>query len=176
MFPPVIVRIAENGLIHEEAHVDGAATVPFFVPPALLQTTENAPGGDRAEVFVIVDGSLREAAHKTRLTARAILSRSIRVGLSHMLVTTLELTAATTQLQGAIFRYSSVPADYPLPDAFNFSATTRRPLFRYAYECAESGRFWTAFPANRETLHNISRAETVPCPADNPFDGFLAAR
>jgi predicted acylesterase/phospholipase RssA len=176
MFPPVIVRIAENGLIHEEAHVDGAATVPFFVPPALLQTTENAPGGDRAEVFVIVDGSLREAAHKTRLTARAILSRSIRVGLSHMLVTTLELTAATTQLQGAIFRYSSVPADYPLPDAFNFSATTRRPLFRYAYECAESGRFWMAFPANRETLHNISRAETVPCPADNPFDGFLAAR
>jgi predicted acylesterase/phospholipase RssA len=176
MFPPVIVRIAENGLIHEEAHVDGAATVPFFVAPALLQTTENAPGGDRAEVFVIVDGSLREAAHKTRLTARAILSRSIRVGLSHMLVTTLELTAATTQLQGAIFRYSSVPADYPLPDAFNFSATTRRPLFRYAYECAESGRFWTAFPANRETLHNISRAETVPCPADNPFDGFLAAR
>ena len=176
MFPPVIIRIAENGLIHDEAHVDGAATVPFFVPPALLQTTENAPGGDRAEVFVIVDGSLREAAHKTRLTARAILSRSIRVGLSHMLVTTLELTAATTQLQGAIFRYSSVPADYPLPDGFNFSATTRRPLFRYAYECAESGRFWTAFPANRETLHNISRAETVPCPADNPFDGFLAAR
>jgi predicted acylesterase/phospholipase RssA len=176
MFPPVIIRIAENGLIHDQAHVDGAATVPLFVPAALLQTTRNAPDSDRSAVFVIVDGSLREAAHTIRLTARAILSRSIRVGLSHMLLTTLELTAATTQQQGAIFRYSSIPADYPLPDTFDFSATTRRPLFRYAYQCAESGRFWTAFPPNRQTLHNISRTETVPCPADNPFNGFFAAR
>jgi predicted acylesterase/phospholipase RssA len=178
MFPPVIIRIAENGLIHDQAHVDGAATVPFFVPPALLQTARSAPNSDRAAVFVIVDGPLTEAAHTTRLTARAILSRSIRVGLSHMMLTTLELTAATAQLEGASFRYSSIPADYPLPDAFDFSATTRRPLFRYAYQCAESGRFWTAFPAadDEETLRDISRTETVPCPADNPFNGFFAAR
>jgi predicted acylesterase/phospholipase RssA len=160
MFPPVIIRIAENGLIHAQAHVDGAAAVPFFVPSALLQTTRNAPNSDRAAVFVIVDGSLREAAHTTRLTARAILSRSIRVGLSHMLLTTLELTAATAQLQGAIFRYSSIPADYILPDAFDFSATTRSPLFRYAYQCAESGRFWTAFPPDRDVTQCRSVEQT----------------
>jgi predicted acylesterase/phospholipase RssA len=178
MFPPVIIRVAENGLIHAQAHVDGAATVPFFVPPGLLQTARGASASGRAAVFVIVDGSLSEAAQTTRLTARAILSRSIRVGLNHMLLTTLELTAATAQLQGADFQYSSIPADYPLPDTFDFSATIRRPLFRYAYQCAESGRFWTAFPPadDNETSHDIARAETIPCPADNPMNAFFATR
>jgi predicted acylesterase/phospholipase RssA len=179
MFPPVIIRVAEDGLIHDQAHVDGAATVPFFVPAALLQRTRSAPGSSRASVFVIVDGSLSEAARTTRLTTRAILSRSIRLGLSHLLLTTLELTAATAQLVGADLQYSSLPAGYPLPDAFDFSAGIRRPLFRYAYQCAETGRLWMAFPLvddDKEPSHGITRTETVPCPADNPFFGYLATR
>jgi predicted acylesterase/phospholipase RssA len=179
MFPPVIIRVSENGLINDQAHVDGAATVPFFVPPALLQTARSVPGTGRAEVFIIVDGALSEAARTTRLTARAILSRSIRVGLSHMLMTTLELTAATAQLEGADLQYSSVPADYPLPDTFDFSAGIRRPLFQYAYQCAETGRFWTALPHadnDKETSQYIARSETMPCPAERPFNGFFATR
>jgi len=179
MFPPVIIRVAEDGLIHDQAHVDGAATMPFFVPAALLQNTRSAPGSPRAAVFVIVDGSLSEAARSTRLTARAILSRSIRAGLSHMLLTTLELTAATAQLAGADLQYSSLPAGYPLPDTFDFSASIRRPLFRYAYQCAETGRLWTAFPPvddDKKSSHGITRTETAPCPADNPFFGYLATR
>lgn len=179
MFPPVIIRVAEDGVNYDQAHVDGAATVPFFVPPALLQKMRSAPDTGRAAVFVIVDGSLSEGARTTRLTARAILWRSIRAGLNHLLLTTLELTAATAQLEGADFRYSSLPAAYPLPDAFDFSARIRRPLFHYAYQCAESGRFWTAFsPADndKETSEGIVRTEPVPCPADNPFYGFFATR
>jgi predicted acylesterase/phospholipase RssA len=179
MFPPVIIRVSENGLIIDQAHVDGAATVPFFVPPALLRTARSVPGTGRAEVFIIIDGALSEAARTTRLTARAILSRSIRVGLSHMLLTTLELTAATAQLEGADLQYSSVPADYPLPDTFDFSAGIRRPLFQYAYQCAETGRFWTALPHadnDKETSQYIARSETMPCPAERPFNGFFATR
>jgi predicted acylesterase/phospholipase RssA len=179
MFPPVIIRVAENGLNNDQAHVDGAATVPFFVPPALLQTARSVPGSGRVEVFIIVDGSLSEAARTTRLTARAILSRSIRVGLSHMLLTTLELTAATAQLEGADLKYSSLPAGYPLPDAFDFSAKIRRPLFQYAYQCAETGRFWTAFPHvddDKATSPRITRSETMPCPAERPFNVFSATR
>ena len=84
MFPPVIIRVAEKGMNNDQAHVDGAATVPFFVPPALLQSSRSIPGTGRAAVFVIVDGSLSGGARTTRLTARAILSRSIRVGLDHL--------------------------------------------------------------------------------------------
>lgn len=179
LLPPVIIRVAENGLSRDQAHVDGAATVPFFVPPALLQTARSVPEAGRAEVFIIIDGSLGEAARTTRLTARAILSRSIRVGLSHMLLTTLELAAATAQLEGADLQYSSLPAGYPLPNTFDFSARIRRPLFQYAYQCAETGRFWTAFPRaedGKETSQRIARSETMPCPADRPISGSFATR
>jgi len=101
------------------------------------------------------------------------------VGLDHLLLTTLQLTAATAQLEGADLQYSSLPAGYPLPDAFDFSARIRRPLFHYAYQCAESGRFWTVLPPaddDKETSHDIARTESVPCPADNPFNGFFATR
>jgi len=182
MFPPVILRIEEDGFAHDQAHVDGAATLPFFVPSALLQRTRNGPGTGRTAVFVIIDGSLSEGARTTRLTARAILSRSIRVGLDHLLLTTLELTAATAQLEGADLHYSSLPLDYHLPDAFDFGARIRRPLFHYAYQCAETGRFWMAFPLSnddrddRETSDGMAGTETVPCPADNPIAGFFATR
>jgi predicted acylesterase/phospholipase RssA len=177
MFPPVIIRVAEDGLHGDQAHVDGAATMPFFVPSALLQTARGIPATGRAAVFVIVDGSLSEGARTTRLTAHAILARSIRVGLDHLLLTTLQLTAATVQLAGADLQYSSLPADYPLPDGFDFSASIRRPLFHYAYQCAESGRLWTVLPtADDETSHDMVRTESIPCPADNPFNGFFATR
>jgi predicted acylesterase/phospholipase RssA len=179
MFPPVIIRIEEDGFAHDQAHVDGAATMPFFVPPAFLQRTRNDPGTGRTAVFVIVDGSLSEGARTTRLTARAILSRSIRVGLDRLLLTTLELTAATAQLEGADLQYSSLPVGYPLPDAFDFGARIRRPLFHYAYQCAETGRLWMAFPPSdddRETSHGKAGTESVPCPADNPLVGFFATR
>ena len=178
MFPPVIIRVVKNGVNHDQAHVDGAATVPFFVPPALLRTTQSVAGSARAAVFVIVDGSLGEAARTTRLTTRAILSRSIRVGLDHLLLTNLKLTAATARLEGAELQYSSLPADYPLPDVFDFSARIRRPLFHYAYQCAETGRLWTVLPRtdDNETSHRMARTEAIPCPADSPMDGYFATR
>jgi predicted acylesterase/phospholipase RssA len=180
MFPPVIIRVRENGASHDEAHIDGAATVPFFVPPAFLQTPPEAPQGThRVAVYVLVDGALAEEARTTRLTARSVLSRSIGAGLSHMLLTTLELTAATAQLQGATLHYSAVPATYPPVDAFHFRADTMRPLFRYAYECAQAGRLWTAFRRTTDdggTARSTEETQKVPCPADDAFIGYFASR
>jgi predicted acylesterase/phospholipase RssA len=176
MFPPVIIRVDEEGLAQIQAHVDGAATLPFFVPPAFLQTTSRMPGA-RPAVFVIVDGALGDAGRTTRLTARAILSRSISVGLNHLMLTRMQLTVATAQLEGADLRYSSLPARYPLPDSFDFSAKIRRPLVRYAYECAQAGRLWTAIPrADGARLSHMAQTSSMPCPADDPFFGYFATR
>src|SRR4029077_6378708 len=129
-FPPVMISIREDGAPPIQAHVDGVATGPFFIPPAFLQAApENHSGAHRTAVFVIVNGPLGEASGATRLTTRAILSRSIHAGLNHLLRTTLELTAATAQLQGATLQYAAVPAAYPHVDAFDFRAATMRPLF-----------------------------------------------
>jgi hypothetical protein len=129
-------------------------------------------------VYVIIDGQLGETARATRLTARAIFSRSVDVELHHMLLTTLELTAATAQLQGATLQYSAIPSAYPLPDGFDFDRDTMRPLLNYAYECAQAGRLWTAFRRTDDEPGSAGSAEVaqkVPCPADE-FAGLLTSR
>jgi predicted acylesterase/phospholipase RssA len=180
VFPPVIIRVQEDGAPHDEAHVDGAATLPFFVPPAFMQRpTETVDDADRIAVYVIVDGPLSDASRSTRLTARAILSRSIHAGLDRLLLTTLELTAVTAQVQGATLQYSALPSTYPRLDPFDFRADTMRPLFHYANECAHGGRLWTVFGHTSNDGRAIrSTAETarVPCPADDAFIRYFASR
>jgi len=180
MFPPVIIRARENGAPHDEAHVDGAITMPFFVPPAFAQTPPGEVGGThRTAVYIIIDGPLDEAARMTRLTAHAVFSRSIRAGLKHMLLTTLELTAATAQLQGATLHYSAVPVAYPPVDAFHFHPDTMRPLFHYAYQCAQEGRLWTAFGRTADdsgTVRSVAETQKIPCPADDAFIRYFASR
>jgi predicted acylesterase/phospholipase RssA len=180
LFPPVIIRVSEDGVPRDQAHVDGGTTAPFFVPPAFVQTAPEARDpSQRTAVYVIIDGPLGEASGATRLTTRSILSRSIHAGLNHLLRTTLELTAVTAQLQGATLQYAAVPAAYPHVDAFDFRAATMRPLFSYADECAQAGRLWTAFrntDEDSESALGMTETHSVPCPADDAFIGHFASR
>jgi predicted acylesterase/phospholipase RssA len=180
VFPPVIIRVKEDGAPHDEAHVDGAATLPFFVPPAFVQTPlEALDGVHRTAVYVIIDGPLGEPARSTRLTARAILSRSIHAGLDRLLLTTLELTAARAQLQGATLQYSALPSAYPHLDPFDFHADAMRPLLRYADDCAQAGRLWTTFGRTEDdgrTVRSMAETQKVPCPADDAFIRYFASR
>jgi predicted acylesterase/phospholipase RssA len=179
MFPPVTIRVREDAAPHDEVHVDGAPTMPFFVPPAFLQTPPGTfDGTQRTGVYVIIDGPLGDSARATRLTARAILSRTIHAGLDHMLLTTLELTAAIAQLQGATLQYAAVSSAYPRLDPLDFRADTMRPLFRYADECAQQGRLWTPFRRTGDDAPTAPMAEPqeVPCPADDAFIRYFAFR
>jgi hypothetical protein len=180
MFPPVIIRVRENGAPHDEAHVDGVAALPLFVPAALLQTPSEAFGStQRTTVYVIIDGHLREAARTTRLTALAIVSRSVDAELNHMTLTTLELTAATAQLSGATLYYSAVAAAYPLLDSFDFRTEAIQPLLRYGYKCAQGGRLWTMFGHTEDDGQrspSTEESQQVPCPANDAFIGYFASR
>jgi predicted acylesterase/phospholipase RssA len=171
MFPPVMIRVNKDGVPHDEAHVDGAATLPFFVPPAFMQTPPDARDGTKhTAVYVIIDGPLGDPPKTTRLTTRAILSRSINAGLNQMLLTTLELTAATAQLQGATLQYSAVPIAHPRGDPYDFRADLVKPLSRYAYECAQAGRLWTPLVHTDDgsgTSRSITETQKVPCPSDD---------
>ena len=180
MFPPVMIHVNNDGLAHDEAHVDGSATMPFFVPPAFVRMPSEARGRThRAAVYVIIDGPLGDAPQTTRLTTRAILSRSIHAGLNHMVLTALELNAATAELQGATLQYSAVPITHARGGPYEFRADTMGALSRYAYECARAGRLWTPFGRagdGSEASRGITNAQEDPCPADDGFIKQFASR
>jgi predicted acylesterase/phospholipase RssA len=179
MFPPVIIRVQDAGGEHSEAHVDGTATVPFFVPRGLLQLPQDVSNRSATTVYVLVDGRLSEEPIAVRLRVRTILSRSISAGLTHMTRTTLELTSATAQMRGASLQYSAIPAAYPSLTSFDFRASTMRSLFQYGRNCAYAGRLWIA--SQPAVADHAGRGETVSgksveCPADDEFIGRLAVR
>jgi predicted acylesterase/phospholipase RssA len=177
MFPPVVIRVQDAGEDYSEAHVDGAATVPFLVPPTLLQLPRDVTNGSPTTVYVLVDGRLTQEPVPIRLRLRAVLSRSISVGMTHKMRTTLELTATTAQLQGASLQYSAIPAAYPNLASFDFRASTMRSLFEYGHDCAYAGRLWIS--SQSAVADQADRGETVPgkrveCPADDDFIGGVA--
>jgi predicted acylesterase/phospholipase RssA len=180
MFPPMVIRVPENDGPHEETHVDGGVTLPFFITPSPM----NMPGDpvDRAHgtrLYVLIDGQLGEHPRATRLRATAIVSRSVSAGLNTLLRTTLELTAADAEQRGMTLEYSAIPVSYPYGGAFDFSAETVQPLFRYAYECAQAGRLWTAFrPAGGDAAvtQPALGSSSLPCPADDAFIERFAER
>jgi len=178
MFPPVIIRIQDTGGDYSEAHVDGTATVPFIVPPTLLQLPRDIANGSPTTVYVLVDGRLSQEPMPIRLRFGTILSRSISAGLTHMTRTTLELTATTAQQQGASLQYSAIPAAHPNLASFDFRASTMRSLFRYGHDCAYAGRLW--IPSQRAVADHAERGaasgKSVECPADDDFIGRFAVR
>jgi predicted acylesterase/phospholipase RssA len=176
IFPPVVIHLQEDGMPRDEVHVDGGTTVPFFVPGAFVQPS-GARGAPRPSVYVIVDGPLTEMTETRRLTAHAILARSIRSGLNQLMLTTLELTAATAQRQGATLLYAAVPTTYPHVEFFDFRARTTRPLLRYAYACAQVGRLWTVLrhaDDDRGTARVGTKTQAVPCPADESSSDIVS--
>jgi hypothetical protein len=89
------------------------------------------------------------------------------------------LTAATAELDRANLWYSAVPSAYPVLDSFDFRAESRRRLLRYAYECAQTGRLWTAFRRSGSdggTSRQMAETQSLPCPADDPFIAYVATR
>jgi predicted acylesterase/phospholipase RssA len=180
MFPPVMIRVNKDGVAHDEAHVDGSATTPFFVPPPFVQKPPDARDGtNHTAVYVIIDGPLGDVPKTTRLTTRAILSRSIHAGLNQMLLTTLELTAATAQLQGATLQYSAMPVTQPRGSPYDFRADMMRALSRYAYDCAQAGQLWTSFGRADDSSgasSGVTETQEVPCPADDAFIKYFASR
>jgi predicted acylesterase/phospholipase RssA len=180
LFPPVIIRIQEHGAQLIEAHVDGTATAPFLVPAGLThEPGEHAPAPRSTAVYVIVDGRLSEEPLSVQLRFRSILSRSISVGLTHMMRTTLELTATSAELEGAHFEYSAIPVAYPNLASLDFRASTMRSLFQYGFDCAQTGHLWISSPEVASA--DAARADEgsdqrFRCPADDGLIGRLAVR
>jgi Patatin-like phospholipase len=184
LFPPIIIRVPDDGGQRNETHVDGGVTLPFFVVPSPVDMPGDSIDrtGDQARsarLYILIDGQLGEQPRATRLRTSTIMSRSVSASLNRMMRTTLELTAATAERRGIALDYSAIPVSYPYHGALDFSAATVRPLFQYAYECARTGRLWTAF---RPGDGRVTGAEagvsgpTASCPADDAFIARFAGR
>jgi len=180
LFPPVVIRVQQEQALFEEVHVDGTATVPFLVPLAFVEPTPDASDGlHSASVYIIVDGRLSEQPASIRLRTRSILTRSVSAGLNHMFRTTLELTAADAEREGAQLQFAAIPLAYPQIDPFDFRTPTMRSLFQYGYSCAQAGRLWISsrgVGSDEASRTGTVASQNTPCPVDDKSMGRFAVR
>jgi len=180
LFPPVVIRVQQEQALFEEVHVDGTATVPFLVPLAFVEPTPDASDGlHSASVYIIVDGRLSEQPASIRLRTRSILTRSVSAGLNHMFRTTLELTAADAEREGAQLQFAAIPLAYPQLDPFDFRTPTMRSLFQYGYSCAQAGRLWISsrgVGSDEASRTGTVASQNTPCPVDDKSMGRFAVR
>jgi hypothetical protein len=172
IFPPVVIKVPGDDTSRDETHIDSDFTSPFFVEPAPQELPEDAPGTPPNTVYVLIDTQLTEPVRSTRRRATSILTRSIFAGLSGMLRTMLELTAARTEQRGIELNYAAVPASYPYQGAMEFNVAAVKALFQYGYDCASAGRLWTSFGHSSPTderARNGLVASDLKCPADDEF-------
>jgi predicted acylesterase/phospholipase RssA len=180
LLPPVVIRVQQEQALFEEVHVDGTATVPFLVPLAFVELSADA--GDRlqrAAVYIIVDGRLSEQPASIRLRTRSLRSRSVSAGLNHMFRTTLELTAADVEREGAQLQFAAIPVTYPQLDPFDFRTPTMRSLFQYGYKCAQAHRLWISsrgVGADGASRTAAVASQNTPCPVDDESIGRFAVR
>jgi len=175
MFPPVVMHFHKDGQTYDEAHVDGAVTLPFFVAPEFAASAQDGAPRRGESVYVLIDGSIDEVPQATRLRTGSIVSRSVATGLHMMMRTTLELAGTTAAQHGVRMEYAALPAAYPQHKAFDFSAANMRPMFEYASACAEHAHLWTVW--SQDSIASAAVADgsgPVPCPADDAAIGRLA--
>jgi hypothetical protein len=153
--PPVSIRITDGGKVHDELHVDGAVTMPFFVVPAPWELSR---------------ANLGETSPMTRVNAISIFSRSVSAALSRMTQDALHWVFVSTREQRIDVQYAAIPVSYPLSEALEFRAEAQRSLFQYGFACAEAGRLWASAGVQTQMEQRQTGVTTAAtCPADDVY-------
>lgn len=172
VFPPVMIDVQAGGSHYQEMHVDGGATVPFFVEPELWALwsgqTEDLRG---VNLYVLVNGQIEANPRATPVNTLPIFERAFDTML---MVTTRDAvidTASFAEKFGVNYRFTHVPASYPYAGPLAFGKKDMASLFAFGERCAREGELW-ARPRRlieeiRETEARGAPAQSAapPCPA-----------
>lgn len=143
VFPPVMIRVSENGQAYDEMHVDGATSVPMFVAPEVAAlVTQGAPQLGAVKVYVLVNGQLGRFPATTKRTTSEILSVAFNTNLTHNIRAALGLAYNFAQRYGMEFQLTEIPNGYAFEGPLDFDPKHMRKLFDFAAHCAESGQLW----------------------------------
>jgi predicted acylesterase/phospholipase RssA len=143
VFPPVLIRVREDGREYDEMHVDGGVTTSVFSMPLIvgIQSTE-LPVLRGANLYMIVNGQLARAPQTTRYNTIDILSNAFAAELTYKTREAIVDNIAASHRLGMQFRLTDIPVDYPQTSFIDFDQQHMQALFDYAADCAARGLLW----------------------------------
>ncbi|WP_374471439.1 patatin-like phospholipase family protein [Phenylobacterium sp.] len=145
VFPPRLIPVECDGELYEEMHVDGGAVSPIFVVPESLLLQRAAELQARgAEVYALVNTTLRPEPRATPLGAVPILMRSFELMLRSSYRSALRSVAAFCELNGFTLYAAAMPPEFSGVSMLRFERTFMAGIFDAAVGVAEQGRLWSA--------------------------------
>lgn len=180
VFPPVLIRVQENGVVYDEMHVDGAASVPMFIAPEVgPMVTQGAPQLGDARVYLLVNGRLgRFPVSRDRRTLD-IFNAAFETNLAHGSRAAMALAFTFARNYGMQFLLTRIPAGYPFNGPLDFDPQRMHALFEYGERCAEAGELWNELgPTFHDamTAHPPQPGEVPACPAPQAPEEQSSAR
>lgn len=176
VFPPVMIEVEKDGRIFQEMHVDGGASVPFFVAPDAIRQIDALSASPRAaNIFVIVNGQSASAPRTTSNNTIDIAARSFTSVLNHLTRASIAQTETFAKDNNMNFRFTAIPSDVQFGGSLAFDAPNMRDTFSYGERCAAGGRVWVtqAQAAGRSardsvTLTPLNQAQCPLFVSDKP--------
>ncbi|HWA01611.1 MAG TPA: patatin-like phospholipase family protein [Caulobacterales bacterium] len=166
VFPPVLIRVEDNGRSFQEMHVDGGASIPFFIAPDIAIALGEAPEQlHGANVFVISNSQLGGPSHTTPFNTISIASRSFTAVMNHMTRAAIAQTDAFAARNQMRFRFTSIPRDYQYGGSLAFDQKAMSALFDYGRRCAAAGAIWVD---TQQALARVAMSEGRAPSADAP--------
>lgn len=143
VFPPVMFEVEADGREYQEMHVDGAATVPFFLGPELMALWSN-PGDmlEQSNLYIIVNGQLQTPSSSTPINTIQIVSKSFDTMLMFSARLALGEYAAVALQNGMNLNVAYIPPDLAFGGSLNFEQDERKRLFNFARSCARQNHIW----------------------------------
>ncbi|MBV8031359.1 MAG: patatin-like phospholipase family protein [Betaproteobacteria bacterium] len=172
LFPPVMIRVEQDGKAYDEMHVDGGTTQSFFIGPQINQyLPQKIDGLENAAVYVLVNGQIGVSPHTTTLQPLPILSRSFAATMRHISRTDISVAIDFARRNGMEFRFTVIPASYPFLGPLSFETSSIQSLFSYGRRCAASGRLWSSIERAFLPLREVSEggannAQEPDCPGE----------
>jgi hypothetical protein len=142
-FAPVIFRVDGEDGPHDELHVDGGVSVPFFIFPDVAFLSDDRFSVLRgANIYVVINGQLDPFVGTAQANAVTIAIRALNVTLTRMARTEILLTSSFAKLHGMNMRFTYIPRRYDFAGSFDFDAGRMKSLFDYARSCAATRKVW----------------------------------
>ena len=175
VFPPVMIRVEENGVAYDEMHVDGGTIQSFFVAPEIDRYFPvEVDGLEGVNVYVVINSQIGISSGTTPLSPIPIVTRSYSATMKHISRRDIGMAAAFALRHGMTFRFTEIPVEYPFPGLLDFRAPAIQALFNYAVACAAGGYLWTIVdPEFKSSSENRPAADGpfAQCPTGRPVKG-----
>lgn len=148
-FPPGFIKVAANGGVYEEMHVDGGTTREVFLVPTQFMTKNvDRRLGIRPirRAYIIRNGRVAPEWKPVKARTLSIAGRSISTLIKNQGIGDLYELYEFTKRNGISYNLAYIPGDFPDTSTGAFDQKYMTALFDLGYQLAAEGYQWRKKP------------------------------